>query len=371
VSRLRVVALSAWNERVGARRAAFLRGRWVAGGLWLALAFATSSVQAENPAVLPSLPVRNYQPVQLVFPAPALDGVSLVPPGAWVFGTAFVESNTMNRSRGEAGTSSLLIDLETTRFELSARTGLSRRWELGLTLSFLRRWGGFLDAPIESVERVVGQLNPAREARARNEVRLRYERLGAPVFDLEKTSKSGLGDATVDLRFAAWRSSDDLTRLVLRFGAELPTGNEDALFGNGGIDLFAGIEAERCSGAWAWRGQLSFIFPDDFLPEAGLESSPFATASAGLAWQMNSRIAWIGQLDYYGSALSATFTRELESGLWELAAGISLRLGPALELQIGGVENLVVEPGADFSLITRLVYTTHGRVFRSAPLHRR
>ena len=310
-------------------------------------------------------PQRNLHPVQLVFLSPVFEGPELLDAGLWRWELSLAESNTVNQAGLPGPSSSLLLDVETTRVGLRLRRGLMRGWEVGAELPLLRRWGGFLDRPIEAVERAVSRLNPLRRSRVRNRSRMLVVRRGQVLLD-EEGSSAGVGDLVLSLAKSLRSQTAHGPALAVRLIAELPTGSRKRWFGNGGPDLALTLSAGRAAPRYAWAVQVAAVLPSDPFPDISpspssrtgfpeAEAGGFFTAGAGGSWYLNSRLSVYGQLAYYGSPVSGTGFGELERSLWELGAGMTLRLSNRASWQVGGIENLVVEPGVDFSLVSRLV----------------
>ena len=317
-------------------------------------------------SVLAFYPQRNLHPVQLVFLSPVFEGPELLDAGVWRWGLALEESNTVNRARVAGSSSSLLLDVETTRAALGLRRGLGGGWEVGAELPLLRRWGWFLDRPIEAVERAVSQLNPLRGELARGRSRMLVIDSGQVLLD-EEGNHGGAGDLALTVGKSLRPRTARGPALAARLIIELPTGSRERWLGNGGVDLALALSAGSAVGGRAWAVQVAAVLPSDpfrdLSPAASsgadvpaAEAGLFFTAGAGGSWRLNSRLSLYGQLTYYGSPLSGTGFDELERSLWELGAGMTLRLTPRTSLQIGGIENLVVEPGVDFSLVSRLLF---------------
>ena len=337
-----------------------IAGRFVlmAGLLLVAATGAAAQPAGPDPA-RPSgglLPVRNFQPVQLLFPGPRHARASALAAGSWSVSVELAESNTLNASRDAVTDTGIELDLETTRVAVRVRRGLGSGWELGLTLPYLARWGGVLDRPVELVERSVNQLNPTRDERPRGLTRLRYERLGRTVFSASGP-RAGAGDVGL-LVHKSFEPEGAEGRWALRGGVELATGDEGRLFGSGGTDWWVGAAYSRPLAAGWMTGNLKLVVPEAVWEGSGVETSSFATAALGWSYPWRPRTTLGVQLGYYGSPLSRTGTDELEFDLWDLSASAGFRLQGGWSWQIGGVQNLVYQSGADFTVLTRLVWTS-------------
>jgi hypothetical protein len=330
----------------------------VAGFLLLATTGASAqSVAWDQPAPSAALlPVRNFQPVQLLFPGPRHAPASALSAGSWSVAVELSESNTLNVSQNDVTGTGIELDLEATRVAIRLRRGLGGGWELGAEVPYVARWGGVLDRPIEIVERSVNQLNPTRDERARGLTRLRYERRGRSVFSASGP-RAGLGDVGLFVH-RSFEPVGGEGRWALRGGVELATGDEEQLFGSGGTDAWLGAVYSRPLGRGRLTGNLNLVFPEAVWEGSGVETSGFATAALGWACPWRPRTSLSVQLGYYQSPFEQTGTDELELDLWDLSASARFRLEGGWSWQIGGVQNLVYQSGADFSLLTRLVWTS-------------
>lgn len=301
------------------------------------------------------LPVRNFQPVQLLFLNLPFERAEVTPQGKWALSFGFTESNTMNEVNQKGEKTELLFDLETTRFVLGAKYGLWNRVEVGLEMPFILRWGGFLDLFIEGVERMVGRLNQNREERPDNSILFRFQREGIEVFSQNDTA-FGPGDLVLGAKGLVWKEERFLPAIAARFMLKLPTGSEDQLFGSGKPDIGLGLSMQKTLWRFVLYGNLNYIIPGEVFAEAGLETRNFWTAGFGGEFRWTPRFSLLLQTEFYQSAFEKVGVEELDLDLWELAFGFNFALSPNLLWQFGGIQNMVVESGADFSLHSNFVY---------------
>lgn len=300
------------------------------------------------------LPVRNQQPLQVLFPGPAHEGARVLPAGAWQVGVELNESNTLNVSRDEEAGTFIALDFEVTRLTVDVARGLGSGWDVAVSVPYSARWGGVMDRPIEAVERVFDQLNPKREERPRNRVALGYVRDGRTVIPTRTRPEAGLGDVGLRIR-KSFACTGGGTRWAWRAGLELPTGDEEKVFGSGGTDGWTGVAVE--TGHWGGRfvGNVNLVLPGEAWDGSGVEVDAFPTAAAAWWYPWWPRASLSVQLGYYGSGFDETGTEELEDALWDLSVGLSVDLGSGWRWQLGGTQNLVYQPGADFTVTSRLV----------------
>ncbi|RMF83781.1 MAG: DUF3187 family protein [Nitrospinota bacterium] len=301
------------------------------------------------------LPVRNFQPVQLLFLYLPFEGTTLTPQGHWALSFGLAESNTINETIDRAENTSLLFDLETTRFTLGARYGVLPRVELGVEIPFIARWGGFLDRFIEGVERVVNKLNPARKRGPVNTVRFHLQRNGELIFSRGE-SALGISDLVLSGKGLLWEEGETYPALAARLQIKLPTGDEERLLGSGKTDIGVGLVAQKTLWRFTLYSNLNYIMPGEVFAGKGLETRNFFTAALGIEYRWTSHFSLLGQAEYYQSPFTDTGLEELDQSLWEISFGFNWALGSHLLWQLGGIQNLVVAPAADFSFQSHLVY---------------
>ena len=302
------------------------------------------------------LAVRQYHPLHL--PIYYLPIESPETPGdhRWRLTSTLAESNSLLDSLDTGGDTSLFGDLETSRLTLGAALGLGERAEITLEVPVIARWGGFLDPVIEAAERLADEFNPVRDEVPDNDVFLEYVRDGVSVLAFDDGA-AGLGDVSLSGKLVVWRSRGGSDALSLRAGLELPTGDHSELFGSEGVDAGIALAYRHAGSRTAWYAHGSLIVPGEFHDGPGLAVDPFVTFAGGFEYLASRRLAILTQLAYYESPFEGGGVAEMDQGLFELTAGVGIALSPELTLQIGGVENLVLRPAADFSLVISVMRT--------------
>ncbi|RMF91871.1 MAG: DUF3187 family protein [Nitrospinota bacterium] len=301
------------------------------------------------------LPVQNFQPLQLLILHLPVEGTTLTPKGHWAFSVGLAESNTLNQRGKEAKNTALVFDLETSRVTLGIKYGLFDRLEVGIDMPILFRWGGFLDRFIEGVERAVGKLNTDRKNGPVNTVRFHLQREGETVFR-RGDSAVGPGDLVFGAKARVWNEGKRVPALATRLMLKVPTGSEDRLLGSGTTDIGIGINLQKTLWRLVLYGNLNAIFPGGALVDRDLDTHPFLTAAWGGEFLWTPHFSLLLQTEFYQSAFADAGVEELDRNLWELAFGFNYAVTPHLLWQLGGIQNLVVESGADFSLLSTLVY---------------
>jgi hypothetical protein len=301
------------------------------------------------------LPLRNLQPLQVLFLQLPFEDPQPTPPGHWTVSFAIAEANTFNVRTSTEEDSAVVFDLELSRFALSARYGLLQRVEVGFELPFLLRWGGFLDGFIEGVEGAIGRLSAARDERPQNAVRFDLQRAGTVLFSRQDTA-FGLSDVVLTAKTLLWPEDALLPAIAMRVLLKLPTGNAARLLGSGETDLGLGLSVRKTLGRFVLYSNVSYIIPTADLAETDLPTQNFLTAALGGEWRCTPRLSLLLQVGYYQSAFASVGVDELTADLWELALGFQVAVTTKLHWQFGVVENLVVQSGADFSLLSNVVY---------------
>ncbi len=212
-----------------------------------------------------------------------------------------------------------------------------------------------MDRFIEGVERAVGRLNDDREEGPVNTVAFRFQQEGETVFDRGE-SAFGPGDLVFGGKGLLWQEGQTTPALAARLLIKVPTGSEERLFGSGKPDIGLGFSAQKTIWRFVFYGNLNYIIPGEVFKEAGLETRNFLTAGLGGEFRWMPRFSLLLQTEFYQSAFEDVGVEELDRDLWELAFGFNFALTPNLLWQFGGIQNLVVESGADFSLQTNFVY---------------
>ncbi|MFM8540511.1 MAG: DUF3187 family protein, partial [Nitrospira sp.] len=132
----------------------------VIGGLLpLGVGWGLAQAQAEG---LGLLPVRNFQPIQLMFLGMPGDRAAVIPKGALEIRTELAETSSVFRDT--SGPFSTSMHFETLRTGLFFRYGLTEKLELGIEVPALHRYRGFLEGAIKPVERATTGIAPARAA---------------------------------------------------------------------------------------------------------------------------------------------------------------------------------------------------------------
>jgi Protein of unknown function (DUF3187) len=327
-----------------------VRYRVVLASLLLSIFFEPALVGAEG---FGPFPVRNFHPIQqLVLNMPG-DRAAVLKQGVLDVRLELAETATVFRDESPgAGTT---MKFETLRSGVFLRYGAMERWELSVEIPVLYRSRGFMDGPIEAVERVTTGVSPARKA------------LGSGyVFDISRGGRTiasgregvvGLGDSTIMSKYQLLLETTSMPALSIRTAIKLPTGDEGQFFGSGSPDFGFGLAAEKgFAGRWVVYGNLNGVVPTGRI--AGLALHPTISGILAVEYLWSENLSITAQFDYYSTPFRGVGTRVLDRGVTESVAGFSYRLTSHLLWQAYAVENLdfITGSAADFTLSTLLTY---------------
>ena len=317
----------------------------------VSLSFQPALVRAEG---FGPFPVRNFQPFhQLVLSMPG-DRAAVLKKG--VLDVRVELAETASIFRDEVPQASVTMKFETLRSGVFLRYGATERWELSVEVPVLYRHRGFMDGPIQAVERATTGLSPARNALGKLGYAFDISRGGRTVASGREGSV-GLGDSTVISKYQVLSESASMPAVSVRTALKLPTGDEGQFFGSGSPDVGFGLAAEKgFGGRWVVYGNLNGVVPTGRI--AGMPLQPTISGLVAVEYLWSENLSITTQFDYYSSPFHGTGTRTLDKGVTESVLGFSYRLTQHILWQGYGVENLdfITGSAADFTLSTLLTY---------------
>jgi hypothetical protein len=298
-------------------------------------------------------PVRNFQPIQqLVLSMPG-DRAAVLKKG--VLDVRFELAETASVFSDQGPQASVTMKFETLRSGVFLRYGATERWELSVEVPLLYRYRGFMDGPIEAVERATTGLSPARNALGSGYA-FNISRGGRTVAS-GREGAIGLGDSTVISKYQLMQETALLPALSVRTALKLPTGDEGQFFGSGSPDVGFGLAAEKgFGGRWVGYGNLNGVVPTGRI--AGIALQPTISGLIAVEYLWSEKLSFTTQFDYYSTPFRGVGTRTLDRGVTESVLGFSYRLTQQLLWQGYGIENLdfITGSAADFTLSTLLTY---------------
>ncbi|MCI0426702.1 MAG: DUF3187 family protein [Nitrospiraceae bacterium] len=325
--------------------------RVVLAALLVSLSFQPALVRAEG---FGPFPVRNFQPIQqLVLSMPG-DRAAVLKKGVLDVRVELAETASIFRDQGPQA--SVTMKFETLRSGVFLRYGATERWELSVEVPVLYRYRGFMDGPIQAVERATTGLSPARNALGQSPYVFNISRGGRTVAS-GREGAVGLGDSTVISKYQLLPETVLVPALSVRTALKFPTGDEGEFFGSGSPDVGFGLAAEKgFGGRWMVYGNLNGVVPTGRI--AGMSLQPTISGLVAVEYRWSENLSITTQFDYYSTPFHGVGTQTLDKGVTESVLGFSYRLTQHLLWQGYAVENLdfITGSAADFTLSTLLTY---------------
>lgn len=328
--------------------------RATALALGLALAPA-AALGVEDPAgaeseAAPPLPWREPAPPARMFLQLPFEGPAVLEAGTLRAEIQVLYANSILVASAPA--LALDVDLESTEALALLRYGIAHGVEAQLALPATVDTGGFLDGPIEAVERAFGATAmPGRLGRPHGLARFRLVRPdGTGVW--RDGSAAGLGDvwAGVKARLvdeAGWPA------LSLRGAVKAPTGRPP--YGSGELDVGASLLVGWTLGGLGLRLQLDAIAPTAGFRAARIPTHPYGAGQLGVALAVSTAVSLHVQWSTHLTPFTRTGLPPLDAATHYAIAGASVALSRSLLLEAGAAENVFSpDSGADFTLLLAL-----------------
>jgi hypothetical protein len=291
---------------------------------------AGASAQAEP------FPVRDQNPLVRGVYLP-LSRQPMTAESSWQQDLTLTVSNTTNIEARDG--EELLVDGEATELRWNGRWQFARRWEVQFSVPIVHYGGGWLDSAIEDWHRFLGLPRGDRPLRPENQLEYSYQDGNGHSLEVSD-SHTGLADSSIEAGFSALSTA--AATIDLWIGVELPTGDPDALTGNGAVDVAGWISGQwRLTQSWALDAKLGLARPGsvDPLPLEPNNVIPFGTVALswarpryGFAVQLDAHDSCVkdSRLDFLGPATLLTVGGHYQTvGGWrfELAVTEDVRVG--------------------------------------------
>ena len=293
------------------------------------------------------LPVRDQHPAQLL--APHLDPVpaQVLPPGHAVLRADVAHTSLW--LTGSAGGRALTLDGENTRAALDVRVGVGAGVELEVELPFGYAGGGFLDSFVIGWHDFFGFANQGRDSAARNDYGIEA-RVGNDVALSVEPYEVQLMDLPLGARVRLL--GGDQGAVSARALVELPTGDENAGFGNGGIDVALGLVGDLRVGVFDLFAHGHYAFVSDSGPakRAGLDLRDVAAGGFGGSLRVTDGLSLHLQTQVESSVLrDLGFDRAADSQ-WLLWGGFRVACDDHTFIELALGEDLGPYVSPDFTL---------------------
>lgn len=329
----------------------------IAPTVWLLLLLLCGALQAaaeeEGFSGYGPLPVRNFQPIQLIFLNLPFERARVQAPGHFELHLESAESNEIATNQGVvAGT----LKFETNRTVLGGSFGVGHGLELGLDVPMISRFGGFLDPIIDSVESLFGNFNVERKLFPNNSFgAFHVQRGDVTLFD-GKDQSFNLGDMWMSGKYEAWHP-EGWPLFSLRAAVKFPTGRAGGVYGSGKPDFGLGLAAEHQFLPWlVTYGNLALIYPVGPITDGDLSLNPMVTQGVAFEARLFRPLSVLVQQELYTSPMHGNDTGLLDGTVVELSGGINVAVQPVL-FQLGIIDNVTgVITAADFTVMLRMTY---------------
>ena len=292
----------------------------------------------------------NQSPVVQIYGLPAESSATIVPAGRLVIGLTQDIANeyTVSRATGEQ----ITLDGESYRWTLSARYGISERFEAGIDIPYLLYGGGFLDGFIVDWHNTFGMSQGGRDTAPKDRLSYRYRKNGVQKLAMDQAG-SGIGDISLAVGMKLFEERADVAHdaMALRLSVKLPTGDSSYLRGSGSTDFALSLCGSMNNFTeWGSLGVFGSIggmamSRGDVLADQQNNLAGFGTV--GLGWGPAEWISFKVQLNaatamYHGSSLD-----ELSKVSLVLVSGGALKLPGGYLLDIGVSEDVAVTTSPD------------------------
>ncbi len=306
------------------------------------------------------LPVRNFNPVQLMFLALPAEPAKTLPIGRSQMQMELAESNIIIFEEHPDPDVKAVLKFETFRFAFSFKHGITDRLEGGIEIPVLYRDKGILDPFIISVESAVSRLSPNR---------VQFTRGSYGGYSIQRNGETlvsggrweyGLGDIVLQGKFLAWQESPGRPSISLRGAVKVPTGSKSKLYGSGKVDLGMGLALQkRLNPRWVFYFNQDVVFPMGRFLYTGFTLNPISTTILSVEWIWSPKFSWLTQVDFYTSPFHGTGVNVLDFGANEISFGFDYALRHHVLWQLFGIENFnkpYQASAADFTLLTTVNY---------------
>lgn len=295
------------------------------------------------------LPTRNQHPAQLL--AAHLDPVpaQVLPAGEALVRFDNAYSSLWLISDNGPTRNSLFLDAETWRTALGLRLGLGHGVELETQLPFGYASGGFLDSFVIGWHELFGLPGQGRSANPRDAFVIEADRQGNAALAVEPYELQ-LTDIPIGVR--ARVLGDDAAALAVRGVVELPTGDQSAGFGNGGVDVALGLVGDLHLGdVWFFaHGHYSFVHTSAPARRAGLDLRDVAAVGAGGGWDVLPGLSLLVQTQWETSVLRDLGFPRAADNQWLLWSGFRVACSESCFLELGLGEDIGPFVSPDFTV---------------------
>jgi hypothetical protein len=295
------------------------------------------------------LPTRVQHPLALTLPKLSPRRARVQAEGTLGVGADLSYSSIFERSQrnGDA----VDFDHELLRAAARTRYGFAPGFDVEVELGGVYGSGGFLDAFIESFHSLIGAPNQGRDDAPRDRFAAALDAGGSTVYRFEE-DRAQLADTMVVVTWGEEEVAPKQWANAWRLGLDLPTGDESAGAGSGGLDWIVGWSAEYSAGALSHFAGASYgqAQAADSFERADVELPDRYALFYGLEWRWDDRFSWVAQLDLDSALVREIELQEIDRPILDFGVGFVRDVGAASRFWLSFHEDLLADSGPDFAL---------------------
>ncbi|MEW6187678.1 MAG: DUF3187 family protein [Thermodesulfobacteriota bacterium] len=226
----------------------------------------------------------------------------------------------------ENPTWSIRMDFETTELVFSLRKCLSDSLEAGLDLPFLSFNSGFMDRGLEWYHTTFGFANYGRSSRPANQFLYRIRKNQDLLLEGEQGG-AGLGDLRISGKKVLWKHKNQ-PLLSLKTSLELPTGDPNKGYGNGGVDWGISVQLEKKLGRLLQANlNLGLVAPGDLKTSPLIDLRTYYYGCIGVEAEATPAFSLLGQFSVQTSPFPTTGIKRMDNPALMFSLGARYQLG--------------------------------------------
>jgi hypothetical protein len=231
------------------------------------------------------------------------------------------------------------IDGEFLQFSMAGDYGVTDWLQVRLEIPFGVRGGGVMDSAIMGFHDALGYAQAGRDLFPINRFRLILWRKDGTLFQLgPEDTGIGLEDMTLTARFRLLKGGELLPLTSLSLQMQLPTGNEDQLWGSGSLDGAVAVSlAKRFWRLYFYLDLQYTRFGSDELVGIPMEQNQFSLLFTA-EWSIIQRLSFVSQFQWHSSP--AVDFYEFSQCISEVALGVKALIAPETVLSFALIENI-------------------------------
>ncbi len=307
--------------------------------------------------ILGPLPIRNFQPVHLLFFEFTPERAYTLPKGRLNFRLDISETNTLLDDTDKEPL--FKANMEMTRITSRVKYGLTKKLTLGLNVPVVYIHGPFLDGFIYAVEDAAGRLRKDRRLETANQVDARLISGGTKEFDVRE-SNFGFGDVSLEGMYQILEETHWVPAISLRAAVKFPTGKLEDLHGSGRFDGAFGVAIQKIWGLWSVATGGGVTIPGNPFKTSTLEPDLITYGHFAVDRLITSRWAVGAQMKVVGGLMDSRTeprVRPLTGQSLEINLGAKWVFARHWLAQFGIVQDVIPNSAAvdaDFSLYLAL-----------------